>query len=155
MPQLVRRFAVGLLGLTALVSALVGVAPQQAAAQDAFTVVGCPVGNYQCLYARNGVNPNAVQIDVSQFRNFYGYNPYFYGIGNNAPYFYGNTAPFSYGYSPYFYGGNIYSQYSYGPFGYNPNFFYGPPSGSFVGQNTTPNDGFCNIGYGEKNCVRR
>ncbi len=154
MRQMIRRFAVGAFGLAALLLATVGVAPQSVGAADAFTQVGCQINDYNCLFARNNVNPNAVQIDYSRFRSgdfgYYGpgYNPYFYGIGYN-------TAQFGYGYNPYFYGYGIGAGQN---FNGNGIFYYNNTNGQFVyspgiTRSTNPNDGYCNLGYGERGCV--
>ncbi len=100
--QMVRRGIVMALGLTALMCAAFSVAPTQAGAVDYFTAVGCNYGDYTCLYQRNGVNPNAPQLESPRvYYQSLGYTatPYGYvytGNGFNYPYF-GNTGFYGYG----------------------------------------------------------
>ena len=99
------------LGLVALMGAVFSTAPAQVGAVDYFTAVGCNQGDYTCLYARNGINPNAPQLESPRvyYQSLAYYN---YGNGNFYPYFGAN-----YGY------GNPYYGYGYG---------YGLPSRFFT-----------------------
>ena len=117
------------LGLVALMGAAFSMAPAQAGAVDYFTAVGCNQGDYTCLYARNGINPNAPQLESP--RVYYQSLGYY---GNNYPYFGAN-----YGY------GNPYYGYGYG-YGYGSFYTGGPVAPQNIAQLT----GYCNLGYGQK-----
>jgi len=153
--QMVRRGVVMALGLTALMCAAFSVAPTQAGAVDYFTAVGCNFGDYTCLYQRNGVNPNAPQLESPRvYYQSLGYTatPYGYvytgfGDGFGNPYFGANNFNgFGFGYGSSFHGNN-------GFFGNGFGFpYYGTfTSGSFGQPNIANVTGYCNIGYGQ-NC---
>lgn len=136
--QFVRRGAVMALGLVALMCAAFSAAPAQVGAVDYFTAVGCNQGDYTCLYARNGINPNAPQLESPrvyyQSLGYYGYGYYPY-FGNN------------YGYSnPYFGSAYGYPYYGYG-YGYGYGSFY--TGGPVAPQNIAQLTGYCNLGYGQ------
>lgn len=146
--KFVQRGAVLALGLVALTCAAFSTAPTQVGAVDYFTAVGCNQGDYTCLYARNGINPNAPQLESPrvyyQSLGYYGYGSPYYGANYSYSYpSYGNSYGYGYGYSNPYYGygygyGNPY--YGYG------NFYTG---GSVTPQNIAQVTGYCNLGYGQ------
>ena len=143
--QMLRRSVVVALGLAALVFTVFSAAPTQVGAVDEFTIVGCNYGDFQCLYAHNGIDPNAPQIDVSALRN-----PYYYGYGYGYQTYAYSQPYYGYGYNPYGYGYNPYG-YGYYGYGYNPYYYTNVYTGSPQSQADLAHvTGYCNIGYGQQ-----
>lgn len=120
---LLRRTAVGVLGLAAVLFSVFGTQPVEVGAQaNIFANVGCVYGDYACYYSRTGVvqqgyptiyNPNQFSYNPAFFSNTY--QPAFFSNTYQPAFFNKNNAVFFNGVSyPAFYGNRTYFGYRFG-----------------------------------------
>lgn len=125
---LLRRSAIGVLGLVAVVSSVLGTQATEVSAQDIFSRVGCSYGDYACYYSRAGAVTQGYPTVYQPFGytvSTVNYTPTFYNT-SFAPATSGNTyiAPFN-TYAPAFYNNSLFFNGSYYPSYYSNRTYFG------------------------------